>query len=65
MAKTILMDQLYISVYAPGGLKQTAYDAIYQALNEPRLHTALAQAVRDLCRRHQPCLRRITVTVSR
>jgi uncharacterized tellurite resistance protein B-like protein len=52
VAKAILMDQFHVTVYALPGLAASAYDAIRQALDDPRFQADLRRAVRTACRKH-------------
>jgi hypothetical protein len=63
VAKAILMDEFHITVYALAGLAPPAYDAIRQALDDPRFKADLRRAVRTAFRRHLPSDQvRVTVT---
>jgi hypothetical protein len=63
VAKRILIEELHLIVRAPHGLRQSEYDAFRQALDDPRLHRELRQAVRGVVRQ-QPALARVSVTVT-
>ena len=64
MAKRIPMEEFHLTLYAPGGLSEPEYEAIRRALDDPRLHTALARAARRVLRRSPP-LRPVRVRPSR
>jgi hypothetical protein len=64
MVRTILMDELHLTLRVPSKLPAAEYRAIHRSLHRPRFHTALAAAVRELLRRY-PSLRRLRVRLSR
>ena len=64
MARRIQMDEIHLTAYAPGGLGEPEYEAIRRALDDPRLHAALARAARRVLRRSPP-LRPVRVRLSR
>jgi len=64
MAKRIPMEEFHLTLYAPGGLSEPEYEAIRRALDDPRLHTALARAARRVLRRSPP-LSPVRVRLSR
>ena len=64
MAKRIPMEEFHLTLYAPGGLSEPEYEAIRRALDDPRLHAALARAARRVLRRSPP-LRPVRVRLSR
>ena len=64
MARRIQMDEIHLTAYAPGGLSAPEYEAIRRALDDPRLHTALARAARRVLRRSPP-LSPVRVRLSR
>lgn len=63
MAKTIMMDEFHVTVFAPGGLRKAEYAGISRALNGARFRRDLGRAVRAVFRRH-PSLRKVRVRLS-
>jgi len=64
MAKLILMDEFHVTASAPGGLRESQYQAMRRALDGAALHADVVAAVRAVFRRY-PALRRVRVRVSR
>jgi hypothetical protein len=64
VAKAILMDEFHLTIYAPPGLPQSAYEAIRPGLDDRRFRADLRRAIRDACLRHPP-LDTIHFTVTR
>jgi hypothetical protein len=63
VAKRILIEEFHLTVRAPRGLSQSEYNAMRQALDDPRLHHELRRAVRDVVRQ-RPALDKVSVTVT-
>ena len=63
MAQRILMEDLYLTVFAPHNLPEQEHDAIRQTLDDPRFHARLRRAVRGVVRRH-PSLTKVKITVT-
>jgi hypothetical protein len=64
LAKSILIDEFHLSISVPADLPQHACDAIIRALDSPRLHAVLRQAVREALQ-HFAALRRVKVRLTR
>jgi hypothetical protein len=64
MARTILMEELHLTLVVPSKLPANEYRAIHRALNRPSFHAALSAAVRQLLRRY-PSLGKLRVRLSR
>jgi hypothetical protein len=64
MAKSILMDEFHVRVFAPRGLRQTEYRAIHRTLNRRGFQAELSRSVRSVFRK-QISLPNVTVKVSR
>ena len=64
MAKHILIEEFHLTAYAPRGLPAQEYDAMRQALDDPRFHARLHRAVRRVACRH-PALSKAKVRLSR
>lgn len=62
-SKSIMMDQLHVSVFAPSGLPKQAYVAMRRTLTNTRFGGELHQAIRKVFRRY-PSLKKIRVTVT-
>ena len=63
VAKAILMDEFHVTVYALPRLAPPAYDAIRQALDDPRFKADLRRAVRTaFWKQLLPDQVRVTVT---
>jgi hypothetical protein len=62
--KTFLMEEFHLSVFAPGGLPKTEYDAIRRALHDQRLKTRLRNAMREVFR-HRSALKKTQIRISR
>ena len=48
MAKTVLLDELHLTVHAPRGLPEPEYAAIRRTLARAHFHAALDRAIRDV-----------------
>ena len=64
MARSILMEELHLTVYAPYGLPDQEYDAIRRTLDGAHFRVGLRRVVRRFCRR-QPSLARVRVQLTR
>jgi hypothetical protein len=64
MAKSILVDELHLSVRAPAGFPEAEYVSIRRGLDSRRFWAELRRAVRSVFRRH-PALARARLTISR
>jgi hypothetical protein len=64
MPRTILLDELHLSVVAPCGLRKAEFAAIVRTLRSARFKSGLRQAVRGFVARH-PSLRRARFTIAR
>jgi len=64
VAKLIVMDEFHVTLSASRGLPEAAYSAIHRALDEPRFHTQLKRAIRDVMRRY-PALGSVRVRLTR
>jgi hypothetical protein len=62
--KRIVMEQFHLTVHAPRGLTEQAYDAMRQALDGPRFQARLRRAARAVVRQ-QPALSKAKVTLTR
>lgn len=62
--KSVLMDELHITVAAPCNLGLTEYRAIHWALNRPGFRTSLNRAVQAVFRRY-PSLAKVRLTITR
>jgi hypothetical protein len=62
--KTVLLDEIHVTVLAPRGLKEKDYEAMNRTLHGRRFLGALRRSVRYVIRNY-PTLRRATVKVSR
>ena len=64
MAKTLLLDEFHLSIYAPRGLPDTDYEAIRTLLDDVRFQAELRRAVRNVIG-HYPALSPVRVKLSR
>ena len=64
MSKTVLLDEIHVTVLAPRGLKDNEYMGTSRTLHSRRFLGALRRSVRHVIRNY-PTLRRATVKVSR
>jgi hypothetical protein len=64
MAKAILMEEFHLTVLAPRGLKDAAYDAIRRTLDGRRFQADLRRAVRAVVGQ-QSSLAKVRVAVTR
>jgi hypothetical protein len=64
MVKTILMDEVHLTMFAPRGLREEEYNAIHRALTDRRLRGDLRRTVAEVVRRY-PALAKVRVTVTR
>ena len=64
MTKTVLLDELHLTVLAPRGLPEPEYSAIRRTLTRARFHAALDRAIREVFSRY-PALRRARLDISR
>ncbi len=64
MAKTLLMDELHISIYAPRGLPDWDYEAIYRTLKSAGLQRQIRTAVKAALRRY-PALEKVRIVIAR
>lgn len=62
--KTIVMDELHITVSAPNSLRPAEYRSIRRALNRTGFRTALNRAVHAVFQRY-PSLAKVRITISR
>jgi hypothetical protein len=46
MADFLVMDELHLTILAPGKVRDAEYDAIHHSLNSRRLHQCMLGAVR-------------------
>ena len=63
-SKTILIDELYLTVRAPRGLPEAEYAALRRALDDARFQAELRRNVRALFRQY-PDLARARVVLTR
>jgi hypothetical protein len=63
VAKRLVLEEFHVTVYAPRGLPTREYDAMRQALDDPRFHARLRRAARRVTRRH-PALAKTKVGLS-
>jgi hypothetical protein len=54
MARAIVMDEFHLTIYAPGGLPEAAYDAFRRALDDPMVRISLRKAIRNTFLSHPP-----------
>lgn len=64
MPKSVLMDELFVSLRIPEGMANTEYHAIRRVLFDRRFLPAVRQAVRNVIRAY-PALGRVRLTVTR
>jgi hypothetical protein len=64
MAKTILIDEIHVSMRVPDGLGAAEYAAIRRILGGVRFRARLGPAVRDVVRRY-PSLRTVRIALTR
>lgn len=64
MAKSILLDEIHLAVYAPDSLRAASYQAIRKVLDGASFRADLRRAVRDIIRRY-PTLDKVRITISR
>ena len=64
MAKAILIDEFHLTVFAPRGLRDSAYDAIRRTLDERRFQADLRRVVRGVVRQY-PALGKVRISVTR
>lgn len=64
MAKTILLDEFHLTVFAPHGLRETAYNTIRATLDGACFRADFRRSVRDVVRGY-PSLRKVRVTLTR
>jgi hypothetical protein len=64
MPKTLLMDELHVTVSAPAGLAKARYQAIQRVLRSGQFHARLRQAVQDVLGRY-PSLQATKPHISR
>jgi hypothetical protein len=64
VAKRIVMEEFHLTVLAPRGLPAAEYNAMRQALDDPRFHAQLRRAMRGVVRRC-PSVSKVKVRVSR
>lgn len=64
MAKSTLIDEFHLTIFASSGLRPAAYRAIRRTLDDARFHTALRQAIRALITRY-PSLNKVRFTLTR
>src|SRR5262249_50207643 len=64
MAKTVVMDELHLTVRAPRGLPEAEYDAIHEALTDRHFLARLRRAIRAVFR-HQPTMVKTKAILSR
>jgi hypothetical protein len=64
VAKGILLEEFHLTVFAPHGLPEEEYDAMHQALDDPRFRDELRRAVRGVVRR-RPALAKVKVAITR
>jgi hypothetical protein len=62
--KTVVMDELHITVSAPSNLRPAEFRSIRRALNRPGFRSALNDAVNAVFQRY-PSLAKVRVTISR
>jgi hypothetical protein len=60
----ILIDELHLTVSAPGNLRAAAYRAIRRTLNDGRFHTTLRRAIRTVLGRY-PSLNKVRISLTR
>ena len=56
MARTIVMDELHLTVRAPAGLAEARYRAMHRSLHSRRLSRRLRQAVAAVFARYRSLL---------
>ena len=54
MAKAIVMDEFHLTIYAPRGLPESAYDLLRRALDDPLFRADLRRAIKEVFLRHPP-----------
>jgi 2'-5' RNA ligase len=64
MAKALLIEELHLTVFAPGGLPEAEYEAIRRTLDAVRFQADLRRAVRDVLRQY-PALSKTRVMITR
>jgi hypothetical protein len=64
MPKTVLLDEIHVTVLAPRGLKEKDYEAMSRTLRGRSFLGALRRSVRGVVGEY-PALRRALVNVSR
>ena len=64
MPKTLLMEELHLTITAPAGLPNARYQAIQRALRSKRFHARLRKAVREVLGRY-PSLKDTQLEISR
>jgi hypothetical protein len=64
MARSVLMEEFHLTVYAPGKLSAAEYGAIHRTLNGRRFRAALDRAVKEVVRRY-PSLKKARFTLTR
>ena len=62
--RTILVDELHLTVTAPNSLRPADYRSIRRALNRLGFRTALNRAVHAVFRRY-PSLAKVRITIAR
>jgi hypothetical protein len=64
MAKTIMMDEVHVTVLAPHGLTRHVYESMHRALCKPAFAHELRRTIRNFIRRF-PELAKARIKVSR
>ncbi len=64
MSRSILIDELYLTVRAPRGLSDSDYDMMRQALDDAHFQAGLRRVVRAFFRQY-PALLRARVNITR
>ena len=64
MARTLLIDEFQLTLFAPRRLAEEEYEAIYQTLNDAQFLKLLRRMVRDVVRKY-PSLCEVRVSITR